>query len=56
MKKKIVKILLYGTIVYPVWKVVVWVKEMLDFEIFDLGLGSHEEKSDYKPLESEYKQ
>ena len=56
MKKKIIKILLYCTIVYPVWKFIVWFKEMLDFEIIDLNSSEYGKKEDYKSLESEYRQ
>ena len=56
MKKKIVKILLFCTVVYPLWKLIKLLKEIIDFEVIDLGSITYNEKSDYKSLESEYKQ
>jgi len=56
MKKKIVQILLYCTVVYPLWKLIKLLKGVLDFEVIDLGSITYNEKSDYKSLESEYKQ
>ena len=56
MEKKIVKILLYCTVVYPLWKLIKLLKELIDFEVVDLGSTTYNEKSEYKSLKSEYKQ